>query len=174
MKRAALALFGGDACREIWAAILRRSRDEELQGDLLLSPHHCSWGFFNEVPYEKHKEPKKSSLDILEKHRRGASVIASSKPLKDDDNPPHYAAKKEYVRVVGGDNFYCTGEHPSEKKPEPVIFTMTGNEPGRTSPLITPPQIGSGKDGYPVQVIIAHLHSGPAVSYPYAPRLSCA
>lgn len=129
-KRAALALFGGDACWEIWAAILRRSKDEDLQWDLLLSPHHCSWGFFNEVPYEEHKEPKQSSLDILEKHRTGASVIASSKPVKDDDdNPPHHAAKEEYVKVVGKDNFYCTGEHPSEKKPEPIIFTMTSNGP---------------------------------------------
>jgi hypothetical protein len=128
--RAGLALFGGDACWEIWAAVLRRSSMETIEWDLLLSPHHCSWSFFNEVPYEDHKEPQESSLRILDHHRGGAFVIASSKPIKDDDkNPPHYAAKQEYIQAVGENNFFCTGEEPSEKAPEPLVFRMTENGP---------------------------------------------
>lgn len=141
--RASLALFGGDACWEIWAAILRRSKQEDLEWDLFLSPHHCSWGFFNAVPYEDNKEPKQSSLDVLDHHREGASVIASSKPIKDDDdNPPHHAAKKEYVKVVGSSKFYCTGEHPSVKKPEPIIFRLTSNGPQKDE-TSTPSRVSS-------------------------------
>lgn len=132
VARASLALFGGDACWEIWAEVLRKSPRATIEWDLLLSPHHCSWSFFNEVPYEDHKVPQKSSLMILEHHRRGAFVAASSKPIKDDDcNPPHYAAKQEYVKAVGSENFFCTGEHPSKKRPEPLIFRITENGPQR-------------------------------------------
>lgn len=127
---ASRALFGGDACWEIWAAILRRSVRDTLEWDIFLAPHHCSWSFFNETPYEEHKVPQDSSLEVLDHRREGAFVVASSKPIKDDDdNPPHYAAKVEYVRAVGSDRFLCTGEHPSEDKPMPIIFAMTSNGP---------------------------------------------
>jgi len=129
-ERACLALFGGDAHWDVWRAILKKSKKESLEWDLLLSPHHCSWSFFNDTPYEDHKEPQQSSLDVLEHHRTGAFVVASSKPIKDDDcNPPHYPAAEEYKKSVGKDRFYCTGEQPSEDEPEPIIFTMTENGP---------------------------------------------
>jgi len=123
---ACLALFGGDAHWDVWRAILNRSEGESLEWDLLLAPHHCSWSFFNDTPYEDHREPQKSSLDVLGHHRDGAFVIASSKPIKDDhDNPPHYAAAEEYKKSVGTDHFFCTGEWPCAEKPEPLIFRMT-------------------------------------------------
>jgi hypothetical protein len=126
VERACLALFGGDAHWDVWRAILNRSERESLEWDLLLAPHHCSWSFFNDTPYEDHKDPQQSSLDVLGHHRDGAFVIASSKPIKDDqDNPPHYAAAEEYKRSVGDDHFFCTGEWPCEEKPEPLIFRMT-------------------------------------------------
>jgi len=132
-ERAGLAMFGGDACWEIWARILELSEDDSLEWDLFLSPHHCSWSFFNDVPYAENKVPQQTSLDILDKHRAGAFVMASSKPIKDDDdNPPHYPAKQEYVKVVGSSKFYCCGEHPSEDKPEPLVFRMTKNGPQKT------------------------------------------
>jgi hypothetical protein len=133
-ERASLILLGGDAHWDVWRAIQRRSKKESLEWDLLLSPHHCSWTFFNNTPYAENKTPQKSSLDVLEHHRTGAFVVASSKPIKDDDcNPPHYPAKQEYVKVVGNKNFFCVGEIPSEKKPEPLIFKMTSNGPVRDS-----------------------------------------
>ena len=41
-------------------------------------------------------------------------IVASCKPIKkDDDNPPHERAKREYVDMLGGDDerFYCTDEY---------------------------------------------------------------
>jgi hypothetical protein len=128
-ERAALAMFGGDACWDIWARVLELSEDETLEWDIFLAPHHCSWSFFNAVPYEENKKPQQASLDLLSKHRAGAVVVASSKPIEDDDdNPPHYPAKMEYVKVIGS-NFYCCGDNPSVEKTEPIVFRMTKNGP---------------------------------------------
>lgn len=132
VDRACLILLGGDSPWDVWRALYRKSAEADLQWDLLLSPHHCSWSFFNNTPYEDNKEPQQSSLDVLGRHREGAFVVASSKPIKDDDcNPPHYSAKQEYVKVVGEAKFLCVGEIPSEEKPEPLIFTMTSSGPVR-------------------------------------------
>lgn len=129
-KHAALAFFGGDADHLIWENILKRSRDEDLRWDLFLAPHHCSWSFFNETPYEDNKTPKKSSLEILGKKREGAMVVASCKPVrKNDDNPPSYAAAQQYKKAVGDKNFYVTSEHPDEKEPKPLVFEMSKNGP---------------------------------------------
>ena len=134
MERAALVLLGGDATWDVWRAVLRKSDEAGLQWDIFLAPHHCSWSFFNNTPYEDNKEPTESSLKVLAHHREGAIVVASCKPIKDDDcNPPHYAARQEYVKVVGEDKFICVGDCSSEDKPEPVLFTMTSAGPVRDS-----------------------------------------
>lgn len=128
-ERAALAMFGGDAGCAVWEAIIDRSDDDSLEWDLLLAPHHCSWTFFSELPSEK-EEPSEKVLDFLDKHRTGAFVISSSKPIKDDDdNPPHFIAAKKYQEKVGVKKLLCTGEHPNAKKPEPIYFTMSKNGP---------------------------------------------
>jgi hypothetical protein len=143
VERACLILLGGDAPWDVWRALYRKSKEIDLQWDLLLSPHHCSWSFFNNTPHADNKDPQQSSLDVLDRRREGAFVVASSKPIKDDDcNPPHYAAKQEYVKVVGEAKFYCVGEIPSEEKPEPVIFTMTSAGPVRDESS-TPSRVSS-------------------------------
>lgn len=135
IERAALAFFGGDSPHQIWARILDRSEDEHLEWDLFLAPHHCSWTFFNEVPYDDNKTPAAKSLLLLAKHRTNAVVVASCKPIKDDkDNPPHYPAAEEYRKVVGDKNFLPTMEYPSEEKPEPLTFEIRGD--GRLTRLI--------------------------------------
>lgn len=135
VERAGLAFFGGDAKWDIWKIILEISAEEHLEWDLLLAPHHCSWSFFNEVPYEENKIPTESSLKFIEKHRKGAIVIASSKPIKDDDrNPPHYAAAELYKELVGRESLICTGENPKVDNPEPIIFSITSNGPVREEP----------------------------------------
>lgn len=132
VERAVLAFFGGDAKWDIWEKILAKSDTETLEWDLFLAPHHCSWSFFNEVPYEKGAVSSESSLDIINKRRTGAFVIASSKEIKDDnDNPPHYVAGELYKKLVGKDCFICTAENPSVDQPEPVVFSITKNGPVR-------------------------------------------
>ncbi|MAS35391.1 MAG: hypothetical protein CL610_15380 [Anaerolineaceae bacterium] len=126
-KNACLVIFGGDADYDVWERIVDRSDDETLAWDLLLAPHHCSWTFFNEHGVS---EPHEKSMELLSKHREGARVIASSKPIKDDDsNPPSYAARQIYVGEVGEENFHVTTETPTEEDPKPIVFIMSANGP---------------------------------------------
>lgn len=128
--RAALAFLGGDAGCEVWENILDRSEDETLEWDLFLAPHHCSWSFFSKEPYKENENPSEKCIELLNNKREGAIVVASCKPIKDDDdNPPHYAARNEYVEVVGEGNFYATMEFPDEEKPLPLKFRITDNGP---------------------------------------------
>lgn len=129
-RGAGLALFGGDAGAAIWEKILERSEEDTLKWDLLLAPHHCSWTFFSELPYKENKVPAKASLRLLEIGMPNARTVASCKPIRDDDdNPPHFAAKRLYERAVGADRFFVTSETPNERRPLPIQFAMSENGP---------------------------------------------
>ena len=105
-KRAALVFFGGDAGCEVWENILDRSVDDTLEWDLFLAPHHCSWSYFSREAYKVNKTPSKKCIQLLNKKRQGAIIVASCKLIRDDDdNPPHYAAYQEYLKVVGKEKF---------------------------------------------------------------------
>lgn len=131
---AGLALFGGDADYIAWGIILQKTiasgKDETEQAlywDLFIAPHHCSWTFFNDTPQEDNKEPKQDSLEILNYRRPGGRIIASSKKIIDNnDNPPHFAAKNEYLKALEkSENFINTAVHPNEDAPEPIVFEIT-------------------------------------------------
>jgi hypothetical protein len=137
--RAGLAIFGGDAGASIWAKILELSEDETLQYDLFLAPHHCSWSFFSDLPYKDNKVPAEDSLTVVGKALQGGRIIASCKPIKpDDDNPPHHAAKVEYEKVVGKDNFFSLAEVGDSRRPLPTTFEMSENGPV----LLDPKDVG--------------------------------
>lgn len=113
-------LTGGDAGVAIWKRLWERHREDNpdwLSYDLLLSPHHCSWRSLSFDSWSECREDAEVDQDArnaLSRTRKGAVVIASSKPIKkDDDNPPHERAKREYVDIVDGDaeRFYCTEEY---------------------------------------------------------------
>lgn len=135
-KPSALYLFGGDADHYIWEEIQNQSsahyNGEKLDFDIFLAPHHCSWTYFNDVPYKKGEtdEPVESSKKLIKDHKTsGAVIIASSKQIKDDDdNPPHYPAKKEYVKLIGSsDKFISLAEEPDSKNPKPVVYEVTSS-----------------------------------------------
>lgn len=134
-KPSALYLFGGDADHYIWEEIQDQSsahgNDDKLDFDIFMAPHHCSWTYFNDVPYKKGEtdEPVESSKDLIKDHKtKGAVIIASSKQIKDDDdNPPHYPAKEEYVKLIGSDKFISLAEEPDTKKPKPVVYEVTSS-----------------------------------------------
>ncbi len=124
-------LSGGDADHYRWKEVLDKSKkngnEDKLDWDIFQTPHHCSWTFFNDVPYrdEGNDVARESSLDILDYGRSGSFIVASSKKImNDEDNPPHYAAKKEYVKKVDKDNFLNTSVNVSERKPQPIIFEV--------------------------------------------------
>lgn len=125
-------MMAGDADHYIFEQVLGKSEkngnEDYLKWDIWLAVHHCSWTFFNDVPYnakEENKTPKDYSLKLLDYGRKGAYVIASSKKIVDnDDNPPHFKAKKEYVTKVDEGHFLNTAVYPTEKKPEPIVFEI--------------------------------------------------
>lgn len=131
----AFYLSGGDADHNRWEEILKKSKEhnneDRLVWDIFQSPHHCSWTYFNDVPYsepEEHKTPKSTSLELLDYGNDDAKIIASCRVIKDnDDNPPHFQAKKQYLKKVEDENFLNTAIEPKEKKPEPIVFEVTSS-----------------------------------------------
>ena len=122
-------ILGGDADHYIWEKVLCKSQakgnEDRLVWDILLSPHHCSWSFFNDRPYDDNKVPKAYSLEFLDYHTKNAYVVASSKKILDDDNnPPHYQAKLEYEKKVGSSHFRNTAIHKSEVAPKSLEFVI--------------------------------------------------
>lgn len=127
-------LLGGDAGCMIWEKIIERSAEDTLKWDLLVAPHHCSWTFFSEESSEEECASDVVVQLLSDHHLAGARVIVSSKPIKDDDdNPPHYIAAEKYKECVGKTSLLCTGEHPDEKEPKPVVFEMTKTGPLKRS-----------------------------------------
>lgn len=136
-------LSGGDAEVYIWREQWARHKHEVavLQYDLLQAPHHCSWHSLSEDSWSEKKRKAKVDADArsaLSQVRSGGFIVASSKPIKDDDkDPPCIRAKEEYediLKGVGG-TFYCTAEYPKESSVEPLEFTVGKN--GLTPPAKT-------------------------------------
>ena len=135
---ATLAMFGGDANYEAWETILDKTKSHKndaneraLDFDLFMAPHHCSWSYFGPTPMSEEEKPAKASLKILDYKRGSAKVISSCKEIKnDDDNPPHYRAKQEYIKKVSSNNFLNTATHIKiGKTPQPIIFEITSQGP---------------------------------------------
>ena len=127
-----LFLTGGDAEVVIWERLWQRHQwnSDRLSYDILLSPHHCSWhSLSHDSRSEKGEEAEVSDAarKALGQARSGATIVASSKAIKDDDDdPPCVRAKREYVDIVDGvsGTFKCTGEHPSESSPDVMEFEI--------------------------------------------------
>jgi hypothetical protein len=126
-------LTAGDAEVAIWELLWakHRSNSAVLEYDLLLTPHHCSWHSLSYDSWSELREDAEVSQDArsaLSQTRQGAIVVASSVPIKDDDNdPPCYGAKQEYVGIArdASGAFVCTGEYPTAAAPAPLEFTIT-------------------------------------------------
>jgi hypothetical protein len=126
-------LTAGDAEVLIWEKLWDKHKDkpEVLAYDLLLTPHHCSWHSLSyDSRSEKGDDAKvcKSAKSALSQICAGGKIIASSKPIEDDDcDPPSHAAKTEYETIVKGakGEFLCTGEQPSKDKPAPLEFVLS-------------------------------------------------
>ena len=122
------ALLLGDLPYEPVKQLLEYTEDEENKTwDVLLAPHHCS----KYVMYERVDGDdvlRDDVLDLLEASKADkAWIVSSSSPIpvsnKAGDNPPHAKAKNRYLERC--DTFVCTGEHPDEENPIPLIFEVT-------------------------------------------------
>jgi len=123
------AIFGGDSDHYVWQKVLETSKnngnEDKLIWDLFLAPHHCSWSYFNDVPYKDNPEPKDYSTAFLDYGNENAFIVASSKEIKDNDvNPPHYKAKLQFEAKVGAPYFRNTGININVAAPEPLEFIV--------------------------------------------------
>lgn len=125
-------LTGGDAEVAIWEKLWGRHvrQSDRLSYDILLCPHHCSWHSLSYDSWSELREKgevSKDALNALSQARDGATIVASSNPIKDDNNdPPCIGAKQIYEGVakdVSG-SFECVGERPSETSPGVMEFEI--------------------------------------------------
>jgi hypothetical protein len=122
-------LTGGDAMVAIWERLWKRYKndaDDKLGYDLLQSPHHCSWHSLSWDSWSEYGEDAEVSADArkaLGQARQGATIVASSKTIVDDDSdPPCVRAEREYkaiLKPVKG-SFVCVGDGG----PEPLAYEV--------------------------------------------------
>lgn len=118
-----IAILGGDMTCDTWKEVIEYNPD--LQFDILLAPHHCSW---HAISNEDKKDGKVDEVisAFLEKSKERAFVVVSSKEIKrNDDNPPSYRAKNEYESHVNEGRFQCTANYPDSDKPQPYTLQIT-------------------------------------------------
>jgi hypothetical protein len=151
---ACLFLSGGDAGVYIWERLWgkKKSKTSDIQYDLLLTTHHCSWHSLSHDSWSKDENPQVSqdAKSALSQSRDGAFIVSSSKAIKNDkSDPPCWGAKMEYLSIlesVDGE-FFCTGEHPNEEAPEPLTFKISKEgpqPPSKKSASITGAAVGAG------------------------------
>ena len=126
-------LTGGDAGVVIWERISDEYELSELEYDLLLAPHHCSWHTLSHDSWSEKGESaevSKGARDALAQANHDAFIISSSKPIRDDSNdPPCIRAKREYLSILKTSSglFRCTGEEPTEVNPKPLELEATSS-----------------------------------------------
>jgi hypothetical protein len=135
-------LSGGDAMVAIWERIWSDHNDDTSKIDyhLLQTPHHCSWHSLSYDSWGDLGEKAKVSKDArsaLGQAHSGAYIVASSKPIKDDeDDPPCIRAKREYEAILGPvkGTFVNTSLHGGADDPVPMEFEVTANGPKLLEP----------------------------------------
>ena len=122
------ALLLGDLDYEPVKRIFEYTQDRSnKEWGVLLAPHHCS----KSVMYERENGRdvlRRDVLGLIERAKASTGwILSSSGPIpasnSPGDNPPHAKAKARYEEIC--DTFLCTGEHPNERNPQPLIFEST-------------------------------------------------
>lgn len=123
-------LTGGDAEVAIWKRLWEKYQytPDVLEYDLLQTPHHCSWhslSFDSWSTYGEEVEVCQEARNALGQARPGATIVASSKKILDnEDNPPCIRAKREYLSILKPVDgiFHCVGDG---KRPETIEFEVS-------------------------------------------------
>ncbi|MQB12339.1 metallohydrolase [Agrobacterium sp. ICMP 6402] len=125
-------LLGGDAEVGIWERMWNKYGEDPsvFQYDILVAPHHCSWHSLSWDSWSECGEDAEVSEDArkaLGQPLSGATIVASSKEILDDEaDPPCIRAEREYksiLKPVTG-TFTCLGEL---KGNEPLEFELTSS-----------------------------------------------
>jgi hypothetical protein len=143
----------------IWDQIWSRNKKQKsvLEYDVLIAPHHCSWHSLSWDSWSDCGEKAKVSPDAksaLGQAKSNARVLASSKPVVDDDSdPPCIWAKREYesiLKLVSG-KFYCIADGDGDAPYELEITTGAVNPAkGKSSAsLLKPATAAVGAFAFP-------------------------
>lgn len=132
-----------DVLDDIYNKTKKHNNLDRLAWDVFNIPHHCSYKALNMAEKgETETSPVEGVKQLLLCGKEGSYLICSSKPIDDDkaahecEQPPHIQAKRCYVRYlnkVSGAKFLVTMEEPSRKKPEPIVFEISGDGIKRSS-----------------------------------------
>jgi len=151
-------MIAADAECLVWEALWKKYKADtsKLEYDILSAPHHCSWHSLSYDSQSECKDPHvcKDAKKALSQNRDGAFIVSQSKIIKDSDqDPPSKAAKKEYIDIIGEEQFICTNEHPDKKNPEPIEFNLTGDGPQKKGvkekSKLSVAALASAKESYP-------------------------
>lgn len=128
-----LLLFGDlahDTIIKIFSYSEEHEREQYLEWDLLLAPHHCSKYVMFMHSVEGGDVFQSDVMDFFVKHQRpNAVVIASSGEIPPKDevglNPPHRMAADRYEEIV--DELINTMSWLDVNEPSPVVFGVTAD-----------------------------------------------
>lgn len=121
-------LFGDlahDTIMKIFNYSEYKHREQYLEWDLLLAPHHCSKKVMYEPDENGVDQLQMDILNAFERNARpGAVVVSSSAVFPSSDvagaNPPHRMAADRYEEIA--DDLICTMAWGDEATPSPVVF----------------------------------------------------
>lgn len=127
-------LSGGDAGVAIWERLWQRHSEDKntdwLSYDIMETPHHCSWRTLSHDRWSELGEKVKvcdDARNALSQTREGAVIVASCNPIKKEEpNPPHERAKREYLTMVDGsdERFICLSDYV-EKEERSLEFKIS-------------------------------------------------
>ena len=156
VKSKARFLSGGDAEVVCWEALIKRMEDDgtvsNLDYNILQAPHHCSWHVMSHESQSKAKEegtiakPSGKALKALGQALSNAIIVSSSNTIENDDNdPPSYAAKEEYEKIVDDVEgiFKCVADNVKDGEQRPLEIEIKGGSNPKVKALATL-TVGSG------------------------------
>jgi beta-lactamase superfamily II metal-dependent hydrolase len=131
-----MLLFGDlahDTIMKVFSFSESHDREDRVEWDLLLAPHHCSKKVMYLRSVDGDEELEEDVLRAFERHQLpGAVVISSSGEIPDEDsvgaNPPHKMAYDRYSEIA--DEVFVTMEWLDVNDPSPIVFGVTADGVG--------------------------------------------
>ncbi|KDM91729.1 cobalamin biosynthesis protein CobQ [Photobacterium galatheae] len=136
-------LVGGDAEVKCWEVLHDKLKDndclDELNYDVLLAPHHCSWRSLSNDSESQCDDPKvsNSAHAALSRANEDAVILCSSQEFgKDSKTPPSKLARKEYENILNDkDQFFAVAEEgiDSDENPNSLMITFSTGTPKKVN-----------------------------------------
>lgn len=136
-------LVGGDAEVKCWEVLHDKLKDndclDELNYDVLLAPHHCSWRSLSNDSESECEDPKlnKSAHAALSRAKENAVILSSSQEFgKDTKTPPSKLARQEYEKILKDkDRFLAVAEEgvDSDENPNSLMITFSTGTPKKVT-----------------------------------------